>query len=135
RLEIDHQCLRVSHGEVFLRATDGVYEHGDAAFMAGSVHAGRADLDRAARTIVEEAFRRGSLDNLTVQIVVVDEIPARAANEISLQLAELAPAPLLEARMMLDGYRIVRELHGSHRSHVYLAEDTETGQLVAIKTP
>src|SRR5438552_3126321 len=74
-------------------------------------------------------------DNLTVQIVVIDEIPARAANEISLQLAELAPAPLLEARMMLDGYRIVRELHGSHRSHVYLAEDTETGQLVAIKTP
>ena len=135
QLEIEYQALQVAQGDVFLLATDGVYEHVDDAFMAEIVHTGRGDLDRAARTIVEEAFRRGSLDNLTVQIVVIDEIPARAANEISLQLAELAPAPLLEARMMLDGYRIVRELHGSHRSHVYLAEDTETGQLVAIKTP
>jgi len=37
--------------------------------------------------------------------------------------------------MVFDGYRIVRELHGSSRSHIYLAVDTDSEALVAIKTP
>ena len=37
--------------------------------------------------------------------------------------------------MGFDGYRIVRELHASSRSHVYLAVDDETGAQVVIKTP
>src|SRR5690606_18009154 len=34
-----------------------------------------------------------------------------------------------------DGYRIVRELHASSRSHVHLAVEEESQQLVALKTP
>jgi serine/threonine protein kinase len=37
--------------------------------------------------------------------------------------------------MVFDGYRIVREIHASHRSHIYLAVDIETGTPVAIKIP
>ncbi len=37
--------------------------------------------------------------------------------------------------MRFDGYEIARELHGSSRSHVYLAVDGETGEKVVIKTP
>jgi len=37
--------------------------------------------------------------------------------------------------MLFDGYRIVRELHGSNRSHIYLATDTENDELVALKIP
>ena len=37
--------------------------------------------------------------------------------------------------MMFDGYRIVRELHASSRSHIYLAVDIETDALVALKLP
>ncbi len=37
--------------------------------------------------------------------------------------------------MQFDGYRIVREIHASHRSHVYLAVDEEDGAQVAIKVP
>ncbi len=36
---------------------------------------------------------------------------------------------------MFDGYRIVREIHASHRSHIYLAVDAETDAVVAIKIP
>src|SRR6185369_11093437 len=41
----------------------------------------------------------------------------------------------LEARVVFDGYRIVRELHGSSRSHIYLAVDIETDVVVTIKIP
>jgi serine/threonine protein kinase len=37
--------------------------------------------------------------------------------------------------MELDGYRIVREIHASSRSHIYLAEDITDGSLAAIKIP
>ena len=37
--------------------------------------------------------------------------------------------------MMFDGYRIVREMHASSRSHIYLAVDSETDALVALKIP
>ena len=37
--------------------------------------------------------------------------------------------------MIIDGYKILRELHASKRSEVFLALDDETGQRVALKTP
>ena len=37
--------------------------------------------------------------------------------------------------MLFDGYKIVRQIHGSSRSHIYLAVDTDTEDLVAIKIP
>ena len=135
RLEIDYLPLPLSRGDIFMLATDGVYEHADAAFVAETILAGRRDLDRVAREIVEHALARGSDDNLTVQIVTIDALPEGDAHEVHRQLAELPPPPVLQARDMLDGYRIVRELHASHRSHAYLAIDTETDALVVIKAP
>src|SRR5262249_59997314 len=92
-------------------------------------------VEVAARAIVAEAYRRGSADNLTVQIVAVEDLPDPGTGGLHQQLARLAPAPLLAARDEIDGYRIVRELHASARSHIYLAVDLETGGGGALKTP
>ncbi|MDO6575370.1 hypothetical protein, partial [Staphylococcus pasteuri_A] len=37
--------------------------------------------------------------------------------------------------MQFDGYTIVRQLHASSRSHVYLALDEQSGQQVILKAP
>src|SRR5206468_9727422 len=39
------------------------------------------------------------------------------------------------ARMVIDGYKIIREVHASSRSHIYLAVDSATDALVVIKIP
>lgn len=135
QIEIDYLPLQVEKGDVFLLATDGVYEHVGARFVASAINDNQQDLDRAAKTIVDEAFQRGSPDNLTIQIVRIDQLPESEASEVFGQSSELPPPPLLEARALFDGYRIVRELHGSSRSHIYLAVDTETDALVVIKIP
>ena len=112
QIEIDYQALAIDQGDTFLLASDGVYEHVDAAFIAQTVQREKGehgDLDRAARTIVDEALQRGSTDNLTVQIVVVQELPNQNASEIQQQLSALALPQVLEARATLDGYTIVRE--------------------------
>ena len=51
------------------------------------------------------------------------------------QELDLPLPPLLEARSDFDGYRILRELNASSRSHIYLAEDKANGAVVVIKIP
>jgi serine/threonine protein phosphatase PrpC len=135
QVEIDYQTLPLAKGDVFVLATDGVYEHVGHRFVAETLAAHGAALDEAARLIAEEAHARGSADNLTVQIVRIDEVPAGDASEALGQSVELPPPPLLEPRMLFDGYRIVRQLHASSRSHIYLAVDLDDESLVALKIP
>lgn len=134
RLDIDYLSVPVSIGDLFFLATDGVYEFVDGALVVSLINQ-HADLDAAARAIVDAAFENGSGDNLTAQLVRIDNLPRPEANEMYRQLVELPFPPLPEARMDFDGYRIVREIKGSSRSHIYLATDGETGERVVIKTP
>lgn len=134
RLDIDYLSVPVSIGDLFFLATDGVYEFVDGALVVSLINQ-HADLDAAARAIVDAAFEKGSGDNLTAQLVRIDNLPRPEANEMYRQLVELPFPPLPEPRMDFDGYRIVREIKGSSRSHIYLATDGETGERVVIKTP
>ncbi len=135
QLEIDYQALQLERGDVFVFVTDGVHEYASSRLMADAVHAHKNDLDGAAKRIVDEAYAQGSPDNLTVQIVRIDELPSLEADEVVRQLTERPFPPVLQARAVFDGYNIVREIHASSRSHVYLAVDGETGTPVVLKTP
>lgn len=134
-LEIDYHALTVEVGDVFFFATDGVYEFVTPQFVVDAIREHANDLDTAARVIVDGAYEQGSDDNLTAQIVRIDELPEPGALEIHHQLSELPFPPELSARMSFDGYEIIRELHISSRSHVYLAVDGETRAPVVIKVP
>jgi len=135
QVEIDYRAIPVEKGDTFVLATDGVYEHVKSRFIADTVHAGAHDLADAAAAIVREAHSQGSTDNLTVQIVRIDDLPDGNLSDIIQQEPNLSCAPVLEARAMLDGYQIVRELHASSRSHIYLVTDTADGSTVVLKTP
>lgn len=144
QLEIDYQTLAVEVGDIFLLATDGVYEFADPDFMVNTLHGANVEgsaveaqgaLELTATTIGNHAYQKGSNDNLTVQVVRIVDLPDGSASEIQQQLSELRLPPVLEARMELDGYRIVRELHGSSRSHIYLAVDIESNKVCVLKTP
>jgi serine/threonine protein phosphatase PrpC len=134
QLEIDYQALQVAQGDIFLLATDGAYEFVEQRFVTGVIDEHAGDLDRAAKAIVEEAYRRGSDDNITVQILRIDATPDEESGVFD-QTSALPLPPLLEPRAAFDGYRIVREIHGSSRSHIYLAVDADTEEPVALKLP
>jgi len=135
QVEIDYRAVTIERDDHFLLATDGVYEYVDSRFVIETISGHANDLDHAAAAIVEEAKRRGSTDNLTVQIVRIDSRPDGESAEVVRQASELPCPPLPEARTVLDGYRIVREIHGTSRSHIYLAVDTADNSLVALKIP
>lgn len=135
QVEIDYRVAQLHKGDVFVLATDGVYEYVDASFVAKTITSHADDLDGAARLIVDTALDQGSADNLTIQIVRVDALPDGEAHDILGASLELPPPPLLEARMDFDGYKIIRQIHASSRSHIYLATDIETDATVVIKIP
>lgn len=134
QIEIDYSAVVLAVGDVFVLATDGIYEYVPPRMIVDMIAAHAGDLDTAARHIAQTAFDRGSDDNLTIQIIRVDSLPKAEAGEF-LRVSELPLPPLLEAREEFDGYRIIREIHASARSHIYLATDVATGLLVALKTP
>ena len=133
-LEIDYRAEPVQDGDIFVFSTDGVHEHVPPARMAALIGTG-GDLTAAARAVVRDAYDRGSDDNLTCQLVRIDNSGAHDAASHLRALTALPFPPELEAGMNFDGYHIQRALHLSKRTQVYLAEDTATGQAVVLKTP
>ena len=134
-VEIDYRAVPLERGDIFVLATDGVHEHVPPAFAVAAITESADDLDRAAQDIGQEAYRRGSTDNLTVQILRIDNLPDGDAGEILDQALERQLPPLLEPRAVFEGYRILRSLHASSRSHVYLAEDIEARETIVLKIP
>ncbi|MBA2961116.1 MULTISPECIES: protein kinase domain-containing protein [Ramlibacter] len=135
QVEIDYRRLPLEAGDAFVLATDGVYDHVPAAFLAASLEQHGGDLDAAARAIVDEALRHGSNDNLTVQLLRVEGVADGDALEAVGGAGALPLPPPLAPRLLLDGLRIVRELHASSRSHAWLALDEASGRPVVVKVP
>jgi serine/threonine protein phosphatase PrpC len=135
QLDIDYHSQAIEAGDTFVLATDGVYEFADEKFVVETIRRHPDDLDQVARLIVDEALGNGSTDNLTIQIVRVDQVPGNDIDELHRQAVALPFPPELRPRMEFDGFEIVRELHHSNRSHVYLAVDTDTRQPLTLKIP
>jgi serine/threonine protein phosphatase PrpC len=135
QVEIDYRAVPVEKGDTFVLTTDGVYEYVNPRFIADTIARSADDLEGAAKAIIAEAYRQNSPDNLSVQVVRIDDLPDSEAIDIVGQATDLPCPPLLEARTVIDGYRIIREIHASSRSHIYLATDTADGATVIIKTP
>jgi serine/threonine protein phosphatase PrpC/ribosomal protein L39E len=136
-LDYDYQSLVIEQGDIFIFATDGVYEHVSSDFMVAAVSDVLIDINDAAKNLVDTAYKLGSTDNLTAQVVRIDSVPSQDINERVQQLTELPFPPILDVRANFDGFKIVRNLHATSRSHVYLAEDNETpsSSPIVIKTP
>ena len=133
QVEIDYQVMSLNNNDVFLLMTDGVYEFISQEFICDTVE-NNSDITGVAQILVDEAYLKGSDDNLTVQVIKIDQLPSQLEPELNQELTKLPFPPVLEARAQFDGYKIIRVLQSSSRSHVYLAIDENDRQIV-IKTP
>ncbi|MFT2097474.1 protein kinase domain-containing protein [Marinomonas sp. 2405UD66-6] len=133
-LEIDYRVDPIAEGDLFLLATDGVYEFVNVAQILECIAATNT-LDDAAGRIISLALDAGSDDNLSAQLVRVEHLPTYQLDEVQQQVTGLPLPPQLAARMEFDGYEIIRPIYVSSRSHVFLARDKDTDQTVALKVP
>jgi serine/threonine protein phosphatase PrpC len=134
-LDIDYRSLPIEAGDLFLFTTDGVHEYVPPLEIKRLIRAGGDNLDAACRALTAAARAAGSPDNLTCQLLRIDDLPVPDAESVFQELTELPFPPPLEPGMILDGYRILREIHASPTSQLYLALDDASEKQVVLKTP
>ncbi|MDP3609084.1 MAG: bifunctional protein-serine/threonine kinase/phosphatase [Methylophilus sp.] len=133
-LDIDYSSHAVEVGDTYLLMSDGVYEHLQAHEMLVSLQS-TLNLNDLCKHWVDLAHQRGSTDNLTVSAIRVLALGEHDVDSLYQEMLALPFAPSLEEGKVLDGYYLLRALHHSHRSHVYLARDEATGTQVVLKFP
>ncbi|MBE3640299.1 bifunctional protein-serine/threonine kinase/phosphatase [Mangrovicoccus algicola] len=128
-LRIDHGRFPAAAGDIFVLTTDGV--HGVLPAREIARLAAGAWPQAAAEAIVAAALAAGSTDNLTVQVARVEGLADEA---LPPGPGLLPPARLPAPGEILDGMRILRQVHASPRSHVFLALLPD-GPRAALKIP
>jgi len=134
-LEIDYRSVAVEAGDIFLFTTDGAHSYLTHRELVEVMGAPECSLQSCANTIVEKALANGSTDNVTCQLLRVLSLPDESEDDIFRRVAELPFPPNLYAGVRIDDYEILRELHASRRSEVFLARDLQSGGTVVLKTP
>ncbi len=135
RLDIDYKSVSVNEGDTLVLTTDGIHDYLSDNEIQLLIEEASVSLDVSAERLVKHALSAGSLDNISCQLLRVDQLPIKQPDEVLAQLLALPFPPELYEGVILDGYRITRELHASSTSQLYLAIDTETDEQVVIKTP
>ena len=135
KLSIDYDTVAIEKDDIFILSTDGVYEFIEDDFLIKNLEKYKGDYDALGKLIVNTALENGSDDNLTIQIVRVDNIPNKELKDIDQELENKPLPPILEARESFDGYTIIRTLNSTPRSYVYLAYDEESKRNVVLKIP
>ncbi len=134
RLEVDYKSVSLEKGDLFFMSTDGVHDFIAEKTLKALLQSGN-DWDAITQQIVRHASDNDSDDNLSCQIFRIDELPLAKEDEVLRQYDDLPFPPLLDADMILDGYKIEAELHASKRTQIYRAFDTKTNTQVILKTP
>ncbi len=134
-VDIDYRSLAVEVNDVYILTTDGVHEYVDDKTLKQLWQNNQTQPESVARNIVTRALENGTHDNVTCQVFEVESLPGQNEAEFYQHLTELPFPPALESGQSIDGYKILRELHASSRTQVYLALDGDSNHKVILKTP
>lgn len=135
RLDVDYRKLDMAVGDTFLLTTDGVHEFLSLETLALAMSDTESDCQWICERLIEQACEAGSDDNLSCQLLRVEALPLESVDDVQARLTELPFPPPLEQGMLIDGYRVLAEVHASRRSQLYHVRDEQDGKDYALKAP
>jgi len=134
RLEVDFREVELEQGDVFFLSTDGVHDFLSDKKIVEVIRQSDIDFEGKAKKLVSLALAADSFDNLSCQLLRIDTLPKANSDDIYKKLSDLKFPPPLNVGQSLDGYKVLKELHASQRSQIYLVQDKQ-GQRLIMKTP
>ena len=81
-LEIDYRTVELEEGDTFLLSTDGVHDSLEPSQMKRIIQQSD-DLQSACDTLTQAAYDAGSTDNLSCQLITVDELADDNIDELN----------------------------------------------------
>lgn len=134
-LPLDYGRVDINAGDRLFLSSDGVHDFIEADNLAAILNVRQAP-EECCRILLDTALDNGSDDNLSAVVVDIQSLADAQSGHQNDNIKRLPfPPDDLAADMVLDGYKIVKELFASSRSHLYLVEDTVDGLRYAMKVP
>lgn len=132
-LAVDYSEVELQENDVFLLATDGVWETLGEKSMHEILLLHKTP-QRAASVLAETALARGGQDNASAIVVRVDKIGNENLQDILAHGEELPLPPRLKPGQQLDGFEILQILHESRVTILYKARHPQNSQVLVLKT-
>ncbi len=139
-VEIGYRQCPLNPGDRLILVTDGVSDTLELDRVLQSVHSEpEPEPEWQATMLVAEALGRGSQDNLTAQVICLDQLDRNVDSDEpypnwSRGGSPLPAPPPLHEGLTLDGWTVGRCLHTTSRSHVFWAVN-RSGEQAALKVP
>jgi len=134
-LDVDLKIVDLQPGDVFVLTTDGVHEFIDHRSFVKILRECGDDLEAGVDRFLQLALDNGSDDNISCQLVRVDQLGQETNEDVFQALNTLPFPPELEIGYKLDGWRVEKALHASQRSQLYVVRHEETEKYAVMKTP
>ncbi|GAB2708264.1 protein kinase domain-containing protein [Aliiglaciecola aliphaticivorans] len=134
-VEIDYQQIALLEGDTLLLSTDGFHDFIDASTLLAQLNKQSVVNDALAECLGKQVLEKGSDDNITMQLLQIQGLNHQSTSPVSDLVEQMPLPPPLQPGVQIDGFNVIRQLHYSARSHVYLVHDMETGEPVVLKTP
>ena len=133
KLEVDFHTVDLLPEDTFLMTTDGVHDWLSTREIEKLCNES-TDWGATSEQLVAMASKAGSDDNLSAQLIHIKSTGSVQATDILQQLSDLPFIPALKLGERIDGWQVIKELHASSRSEVYLVEQND-GEQAVLKIP
>lgn len=132
--DVDLYEFDLQEGDIFVLTCDGVHDFVTSRKIIDLVFC-NANLEHAAKLICDEAQHNDSDDNLTCLLIKVTELPQKCLAETYKELTYRKVPLALRTGQKIDGFTVIRQIHASSRSHIYLAQQGIESEPCVLKVP
>jgi serine/threonine-protein kinase len=136
-VQVDYSNAVVGRGDRIVQCSDGLYCHvTEKELVEIATHAAP---EEACRQLTELAVKRGTDDNLSIQIIQVDRVEQLSYYRGAPVYQEAPDATMsheVQIGEVLDNrFRVLNVVARSGMASIYKASDLQTGKMVALKVP
>jgi len=140
RLKLDALQIPLQHNDIYLLSTDGLHDFVSTSDITSALielpnKPTKKQLEDVSSMLVSLAIEQGSDDNVSCLLVAVGTLPFKELKEVETELLSKKVLPSLEVGMKLDGYNIIKKIHESARSHLYLVNKEGNDEPFVLKVP
>ena len=136
-IRVDYYTITIAERDRLVLCCDGI--HGVVTEREVYDVVSKTDPDEACKQLVDLAIRRGTDDNLSIQVVRVDQVEqVTYYRGLPAYHRTVAPAMSNELRLgetLDDRFQVLDVINRSGMASIYRATDLKTQQTVAVKVP